>query len=109
MYTYKKDRFFQDCSGVAIQSYRIGKDEPEHLRGITFFALTRTNRVPDMPGIFFQKLIETVTDLNDADHFAVRFPHIDILCRRNKTGRYSLRMPERFDLFQPVLRHIKAA
>jgi len=31
MYTYKKDRFFQDCSGVAIQSYRIGKDEPEHL------------------------------------------------------------------------------
>jgi hypothetical protein len=41
-----------------------------------------------MPGIFFQKLIETVTDLNDADHFAVRFPHIDILCRRNKTGGF---------------------
>ena len=54
---------------------------------------------------YFKK--EIMPDLNRADHFAVRFPHENILRTGNPVRRGCLRFFQRFYLINPVLRSLE--
>ena len=60
-----------------------------------------------MPGVFFEKFIEPVPDLDHADDFVVRFPDVKKLRHWNEMGRGGFFALESFHLVEPFLRRFE--